>query len=224
MIYLKNSETLYTEKDLREMQGWSLSQKILTTQTRLLEWYKKYGDKAYVSFSGGKDSTVMADIAAKVCKINGCKLTLWFSDTGLEFPELKTHVKEFAKYLKDKYDMDVNLVIDHPTDRKGNRISFKDVILKNGYPIISKEVAKAVSEAKKGIEVYGGEKYKTQIKKLNGELLDKNGNKSSYNLKKWKFLLDAPFKTSSYCCYTMKKGPARKFNTRIGGASLLLQH
>lgn len=79
------------------MQGWSLDRKILVTQTRSFEWYIKYNKQCYVAFSGGKDSTVLAWIVGHVCKILNCKLVLWFSDTGLEFPELRKHVKTYAK-------------------------------------------------------------------------------------------------------------------------------
>lgn len=194
------------------MQSWDLNKKIMIAQTRILEWYKLHDGKAYVSFSGGKDSTVLADIAAKICKANDYELVLWFCDTGLEFPEIKVHVKQFAEWLKEKYEINVNLVIDYPKDKKtGNRISFKDVILQNGYPIVSKEVAKCVQEAKIGLEVYNGTKYVARIQRLNGEFLDKDGNKSKYNMKKWKFLLDAPFKISDKCCDIMKKKPAARF-------------
>ena len=78
-----SSENKYTNEDLKIMQGWSLERKIQVTQTRLLEWYQKNDNKCYVSFSGGKDSTVLADLVARICKIQNCKLTLWYSHTGL---------------------------------------------------------------------------------------------------------------------------------------------
>ena len=112
------------------MQKWSLQRKIQVTQTRILEWYTKNNNLVYISFSGGKDSTVLADLAAQVCKILKIKLVLWFSDTGLEYPELREHTKCFPKYLEDKYGIDVELAIDYPKDRYGNRITFKEVILK----------------------------------------------------------------------------------------------
>ena len=77
----------------------------------------------YVSFSGGKDSSVLADLTARVCKVLNCKLVLWFSDTGLEFPEIKKHVKEFPEYLKNRYGIEVELIVDYPRDKSGKRIS-----------------------------------------------------------------------------------------------------
>ena len=81
--------SIHDNARLKELQALPLERKILITQTRMIEWYQYWNGKCYVSFSGGKDSTVCADIAAQVCKILGFKLILWFSDTGLEYPEIK---------------------------------------------------------------------------------------------------------------------------------------
>ena len=103
------------------MQSWSLDRKIAVSQTRIMEWYQKHDGKAYVSFSGGKDSTVLADLTARVCEACGYKLVLWFSDTGLEYPEIKEHVKSFGDYLKKQYTIEVETIIDYPKDRQGKR-------------------------------------------------------------------------------------------------------
>ena len=62
------------------MQGWSLERKIQVTQTRILEWYLRFGGQVFVSFSGGKDSTVLLDIARRVYP----DIPAVFVDTGLE--------------------------------------------------------------------------------------------------------------------------------------------
>lgn len=49
----------YTMDDLLAMRAWPLSQKIQVTQTRLIEWKKEFNGQIYISFSGGKDSTVL---------------------------------------------------------------------------------------------------------------------------------------------------------------------
>ena len=55
----------HTRQDLKIMQGWSLERKIRVTQTRIMEWYMKHGGQVFVSFSGGKDSTVLLDLARR---------------------------------------------------------------------------------------------------------------------------------------------------------------
>lgn len=196
------------------MQGWSLERKIQVTQTRILEWYQKWDGKVYVSFSGGKDSTVLADLAARVCKSSGFSLTLWFSDTGLEYPEIRKHVKYFPQYIKEKYDIEADLVMDYPKDRNGNRITFKDVINKYGYPLISKQVSNTICYAKPG---------NTRWSMMNGDLIDKNTNKPSthFNYSKWNYVLGADFKVSDQCCTVMKKRPAYKFEKITGMKPIL---
>ena len=52
---------------LKELKALSLEKKIQITQARLIEWYNIYDNKCYVSFSGGKDSSVLACVAGQVC-------------------------------------------------------------------------------------------------------------------------------------------------------------
>ena len=48
---------------LRELQALPLDIKIQVTKQRIKEWVEYYGENnVYVSFSGGKDSTVLISI------------------------------------------------------------------------------------------------------------------------------------------------------------------
>lgn len=176
-----------TRQDLKIMQGWSLQRKIQVTQTRILEWYLKNDKKVFVSFSGGKDSTVLLDLARRVAS----DIPALFVDTGLEYPELREFVKtkDNVTWLRPK----------HP---------FFEIIEKYGYPVISKEVSNVIDGARKG-QTY-------RAARLNGELLDKNGNKSMFNCENYRYLLDAPFKISDRCCYHMKKAPIFKYERQTG--------
>lgn len=94
------TDNKHTPEDLKRLQSYDLGNKIQISIARIMEWYNRNDKKCYVSFSGGKDSTVLAWLAAQVCKLFDCKLILWFSDTGLEFPELREHVKTYLEWLK----------------------------------------------------------------------------------------------------------------------------
>ena len=177
----------HTRQDLKIMQGWSLEEKIKVSQMKILEWYRAYNGQVFTSFSGGKDSTVLLDLARQVCP----DIPAVYVDTGLEYPELRDFVK-----TKD------NVIWLRP------RYPFTQIIEKYGYPVISKEVSDAISGARKG------QPYR--LARLNGELLDKNGKKSIYNCENYKYLLDAPFKISARCCYHMKKAPLNKFERQSG--------
>lgn len=65
---MANKENKHTMIDLYQMQSLPLSAKIRMTQNRINGWVDEFGeDGVYVSFSGGKDSTVLVDIVRNVC-------------------------------------------------------------------------------------------------------------------------------------------------------------
>lgn len=169
------------------MQSWPLERKIMVTQARIIEWYKRFDGNVFVSFSGGKDSTVLLDLVRRVC----ADIPAVFVDTGLEYPENREFVKGFSniEWLRPKYP-------------------FFEIIEKYGYPVISKEVSNVIDGARKG--------QQHRIKRINGELLDSNGNISIFNCPQYKYLLDAPFKISDKCCYHMKKAPVYSYEHRTG--------
>ena len=112
---------LHTIQELKMRQRLPLDIKVRMTQQRIREWVNEFGvDGVYVSFSGGKDSTVLLHIARQIYPdMKAC-----FVDTGLEYPEIREFVKTFD-----------NVDIVRPS------MNFKQVIEKYGYPFISKEVA-----------------------------------------------------------------------------------
>lgn len=202
-------ENKHTVEDLKQMQSRSFEDKIQTSIAKILEAFSRYNKQCYVSFSGGKDSTVLADLVAKCCQLYNCKLVLWYSNTGLEYPEVTKHVKGFSEWLKVKYEIEVDLVIDYPKDKHGNRITFKDVIEKYGYPLISKEVSRDVAIAKNRPD------GKTAQKFIRGSDYHKKYG-DTWLLERWAYLINAPFNISNQCCNVMKKTPAHKFNKKSG--------
>ena len=115
--------------DLYQMQSLSLKAKIRMTKWRIREWVDMYGeDGVYVSFSGGKDSTVLLDIARQLYP----NIKAVFVDTGLEYPEIRLFVKTVSN-----------------VDWIRPKLTFRQVIEKYGYPFISKEVSECVYGAKK---------------------------------------------------------------------------
>ena len=170
-----------------------LGDKIRFTKRRIHEWVEHFGvNGCYVSFSGGKDSTVLLHIVRELYP----DIEAVFVDTGLEYPEIRQFVKTFD-----------NVTILRPEMR------FDRVLEKYGYPIVSKEVSECIDQARKSLTTG---KYTYRLPKLMGTAKDKNGNKSMYNQEKWKFLLDAPFKISNKCCNVMKKKPAHEYHKQTG--------
>ena len=179
---------------LKDLQAMPLDMKVAHTKARIREWVREYGiDGVYVSL-GGKDSRVVLDIVRQMYPI----VPAVFVDTGLEYPELR----------KSNLSLP-NVVCLKP------KMSFVELIKKYGYPIISKEVCETVSQARKSLE-NGDGKYSYRLKKLNGELLDKQGRYSLFNTPKYKPLLNVDFLISGKCCDINKKAPIKEYEKKTG--------
>ena len=76
-------------EELKLMQNYPLWMKVEKTKQRIREWYEYYNGEVYVSFSGGKDSTVLLHLVRSIYP----DVEAVFSDTGLEYPEIKEFVK-----------------------------------------------------------------------------------------------------------------------------------
>lgn len=196
----------FTKEDLKRFQAEGLPQKRQRSLAKIAEWFSYWRKEVYVAFSGGKDSTVLADLCAFWCSVIGATLYLVFVNTGLEYPEIQHHVKFFAEYLREKYKIEVELEIIRPSMR------FDEVIRKYGYPVISKEVSKVVSAARRLDSKFGV----VARERLEGTHKQKDGNVSLYNCSKYKPLLDVDFKVSDVCCNVMKKKPSHDYAKRTG--------
>jgi len=162
---------------LRERQQYSLNAKIYLSKERIKEWYEYWNGMVYVSFSGGKDSTVLLHLVRSLYP----EVPAVFSDTGLEFPEIKKFVKSVD-----------NVTILRP------KLSYRQVIEKYGYPIISKENSQKIWEARTT------KSNKLLHKRLHGA---DNKYKSGKIPIKWQYLIKAPFEISHKCCFYLKKKP-----------------
>lgn len=118
-------------QELYQYQSLPLNVKIAMTKERIKGWIDRYGeDGVYISFSGGKDSTVLLDIVRNRCGYKNIPAV--FVDVPTQYPELKTFAEKFE-----------NVEIIRP------KISFMQVCEKYGFPLISKEVSECVEGARK---------------------------------------------------------------------------
>ena len=97
---------MVTKDELRILQGLSLDLKIAKSKNRIQEWYNYWGGQVYVSFSGGKDSTVLKHLVENTV---GAVPSV-FCDTGLEYPEINQVIKEYgypvvSKEISHKVDV-----------------------------------------------------------------------------------------------------------------------
>lgn len=202
---------------LKKKQELPLKNKILLTENKIKHFYRSFNGEVYISFSGGKDSTVLTSIARKLYP----DIPLVFSNTGLEYPEIvkfvKTFIEDTSKYkeinirgYKVRHFKKSNVFIINP------KYSFKEVIEKEGYPVLSKKISRFI----KDLQNPTNNNKVTRKMRLTGEM--KNGNKTVVGKlsEKWKnkfFNIEdedkliykdkASFKVSHRCCNLLKKQP-----------------
>ena len=129
------------KSELTMLQALPLDIKIAKTKRRIQEWIDYYGEnRVYISFSGGKDSTVLLKLVREV----NPNIPAVFVDTGLEYPELKQFVNSIDNVITLRPEM-----------------SFKQVIETYGYPMISKEQANYLDDIRNSTE-------KMKLRRLNG--------------------------------------------------------
>ena len=244
--------TVHTYNDLRQLQALPLPIKVAMTQTRIRAWVSEYGvDGVYVSFSGGKDSTVLLDIARKIYP----DIQAVYIDTGLEYPEVRQFALSGDNVIRIKPKM-----------------NFRQVIEKYGYPMISKETSECVQGARKyltsimndstiaktdrqtdrqtdsriltntiNLEELAStlnERMKNRQTGSNQRLAIMLGmltkdqtikanipekDKSTFSQEKYAFFLDAPFEISNRCCAVMKKEPAHRYAKDTGRKPITAQ-
>ncbi|MBR3636098.1 MAG: phosphoadenosine phosphosulfate reductase family protein [Lachnospiraceae bacterium] len=240
-----------TLQDLQQKQALPLDLKIRLTRDRVRAWVNEYGeDGVYISFSGGKDSTVLLDLIRD--EYGYKNIPAMFVDVPTQYPELRQFVKTFD-----------NVDIVQP------KINFFQVCEKYGFPLFSKEISDCVYSARKFIEavtagktpkyfaqfadLFGVERRKkdtkqdyedlkkgiipkdilekapVRAKQLLGKMPHKEKGKLTneyskrYDRSAYLFMLDAPFEIGNQCCHIMKKDPAKRYAKETGRKPITAQ-
>lgn len=170
---------------LKTRQAYDLDLKIMFSKQRIEEFYIKMHGKVYISFSGGKDSTVLLHLVRSIYP----KVPAVFVDTGLEYPEIREFVKSIDNVIWLKPEM-----------------NFRRVLEKYGYPVISKENALKIRQAQTL-----DKKSHSYILRMEG--IKSNGDISKIGKipEKWKYLVESDIPISEKCCDVIKKKPIHKF-------------
>lgn len=121
-------------ESLRYLQKLPLEHKIILSKQLISNCIETFGEQqVYLSFSGGKDSTVLSSLA---CSLKPNILHL-FSDTGCEYPETLSFVEEERQRGK-------NIVSVYPICRDGSIWTFERIVATYGYPLFSKAIANGI--------------------------------------------------------------------------------
>ena len=193
---------MFIQEDDLKLNDWQFSQrkylpykvKKTLAERRIKEWYYNWDGQVYLSYSGGLDSTALLHMIRKTV---GLEVPAVFSNTGLEFPE----IVRFARQASGEF------VEIYPRWKDGSRLTFKQVVDKYGFPLISKETALKIRKLRHGNL---SDRYRNYL--MNGDERGKFGMLP----KKWRFLLDTQFDISEQCCNITKKKPFKDYAKKTG--------
>lgn len=147
---------------------------------------------AYISYSGGKDSTVLSELVDMAIPNN--RIPRLFLNTGLEY-------KKLLQFVREKAEADSRIII------LTNTKNIREVLESKGYPFKSKQHARIV-------DVYQRNGFtKTSLNYIG------RGTKESFLCPKkleYQFSEDFKLKLSDKCCFEFKKIPAHKWGEENG--------
>lgn len=176
---------------LNQRRSLSLEEKMRLSIDRIREWYEAWDGAVAVSYSGGKDSSVLLWLVRQAYP----DVPAVFCHTGLEYPEV------------------VRLVMDTPNCAMIRpKLRFREVISKYGWPIASKKLARGINVLRHPTEK-NQNVYRLYDQGVNRFGQPVNGRRISDC---WRFLVDAPFEVSDHCCEVMKKEPMRRYRRETG--------
>lgn len=181
-------------KDILQIrQNYPLWMKIEITKNRIRQWVDMYGeDMVYVSFSGGKDSTVLLHLVRSIYP----NVKAVFANTGNEFPEIVQFVRniEGVTWVRP-------------------RKSFAKILKEEGYPVLSKKSARMIRDLQNPTD----KNQRTRELYMSDYRFDKEGNltdkpnKALKLAKRHRYLIDSDIKISEKCCHYLKKLPMKDF-------------
>lgn len=177
-----------TAHELKERQSWSLEQKIDHSLGTIESFVSRMGgvDKAYVSFSGGKDSTVLLHLA----RILYPDILAVFCNTGNEYPDI-------IRFVKQMQADGANIEIIRP------KFTPRQVWEKYGFPLVGKEISYYIHQVQHNPN--------NKIAQLRMSKDTQFGISE-----KWKWLVNEPYAVHNVCCDKLKKEPMYRFGKESG--------
>ena len=177
-----------TFEELHNRQQWTLAQKIDHSLGVIDQFIARMDGKVYLSFSGGKDSTVLLHL----CEILKPDIQCVFVNTGCE----SVDVVRFVEKMKAAH----NIEVIRP------KLTPRQVWAKYGFPLVSKDQAFKIDLVRKNPNSASAQKFmrdsnKFTISKCFRYLCDTD--KCKYH-------------TSAVCCNKLKKDPCKRYEHESG--------
>lgn len=181
-------DSMMTKETLQARLRLPFEVKVRMTQRRISDFVSFYGeDGVYISFSGGKDSLVVLDIARKLYP----NLKAAYCDTWLEMPQVRRFVKGFD-----------NVDIVKPAK------PMKQIIKEEGWCFPSKEVASAIRDYRMGMPY--------AVRKLQGLDPQGRPSEYKRQFTKWLALADSDIPIGGGCCDEQKEKPVALYEKETG--------
>lgn len=187
----KQAEYLSYRRDtLASLRAMPLEAKIIQAKFLINQAIRTFGEEhCYISYSGGKDSTVLSHIAKQLYP----NILHLFANTTNEYPETLKHIQwEITKNH-------TNIISVFPIDAKGEVWNFKKVVERYGYPMFSKRISNAIRTYQHALS--------TRTKQNAQDYIDRN-------FKKYEKYKNFPI--SDKCCDKLKKEPLRRKAKELG--------
>lgn len=228
----------YTKKQLRDMWKRTPEEQINVTISKIIEAYRQTSGNIAISWSGGKDSTVMLYLSAQVwVSIYGDRpMVVIFCDTTNEHREIKQFIPIFLDWLKKE----TGVVIDYHRLRQPIGNDFVTVAREEGLPLISKQVSMTIRKLRKYLEKscltwsdvkryhkYSDRRAVSELKDMglcDTGVLALTGFATRYDCftrsrflpYRWAPIMDTDIPVSEICCQRLKKGIANTFLSGMG--------
>ena len=177
-----------TTDELHSRQQWTLAQKIDHSLGVIDQFIARMDGKVYLSFSGGKDSTVLLHL----CEIIKPDIKCVFVNTGCESMD----VVRFVEKMKASH----NIEVIRP------KMTPRQVWAKYGFPLVSKDQAFKIDIVRKYPESKSAQKF----------MRDSNQFTISKRFRYLCDTEKCKYHTSAMCCNILKKNPCHKYEHETG--------
>lgn len=223
----------FTKAQLIEMWKRPVERQYNVAISKILEAIVATKGDITISFSGGKDSTLLLDMYCEIVSQTAYSdkpVKVVFADTTNETSAMKKFIKEIIPRCKEKYGVE----IDFQTVRPDGTVWAK-FVKDNGIPLISKDQSKRIQVVKRDViktgcdfqtldRLYrGGEKAvselfdmgfsKTGVLSLTGWVSSRQTFGKKFLIsKKWLPMVYCPVDLTDQCCVYIKEKPLDKIH------------
>lgn len=138
---------VFTKEQLAEMWKRPVERQYNIAITKILEAILATKGDIRISFSGGKDSSLLLDMYCEIISTTPYKdksICVSFADTTNETSAMIKFINDFIEHEEKKW----GVTIDFTSVRPPNKLTWVNFIKENGIPLISKDQSKRIRTVK----------------------------------------------------------------------------